>query len=380
MRFLLACVLIFSTTQVLAQSAQRSPTLPSQSDLKAVLASLQEQLDLPSLSATIRTDAGSVSAAVGLADVEQDLPQSTQLYMPGGSTGKSFVAATAMALVEADAIRLDDPISLYVGKRSWYADLFGDAQVTVEHLLTHTSGVPDHVEDLDFAWAFFWRRINGDSMVFRPDELIRFVADNGLQFEPGTDFTYTDTGYLVLGLVLEAATDLTYYELLDRYILTPHDIPALPAISDTMPDISQGYVNTTFLTFVAGISGPAIVEGIMQAHPKTEWTGGGLMTTPEILATFYHKLANGEIVKPATFEQMHTAGLKLPDTPWHYGYGLYVQDDMTGHSGWYPGYTSNARHFANDNVTIAMQSNTDKEYNQWQVIRALLDMVTEPNP
>ena len=348
--------------------------LPDENQLTRTLEQLRVEQDLPSLSAAIRNDAGVVASAVGLADVEQKLPQSVLLGMPGGSTGKSFVAATAMRLVEEHAIELSDPISLYVGQRSWYKSLSGADEITIEHLLTHTSGIPDHVDDFDFAWDLFWRRIQSQRNLYQPHELIEFILDDGLQFEPGTDYQYTDTGYLVLGLVLEAATDLTYFELLENYVLQPHQLAARPADNDMMADVSQGYVNTTLLTLLGGFNGPLIADGVMQIHPRSEWTGGGLVNTPTVLTQFYHKLANGEIVAAQTYQQMIDGGLRSGERGWHYGYGLYVNGDVVGHGGWFPGYSTNARHFTSDNVTIAVQSNTDADFDQGKIMRALLQL------
>ena len=168
--------------------------LPDHTLLTQTLEQLRSDNDLPSLSAAIRDDSGVVAVAVGLSDVELELPQSTLLGMPGGSTGKSFVAATTMRLVEEHAIELADPISLYVGQRAWYQALQGAQAITIEHLLTHTSGVPDHVDDFDFAWDLFWRRIQDRRALYQPHELIEFVLDDGLLFEPGTDYAYSDTG------------------------------------------------------------------------------------------------------------------------------------------------------------------------------------------
>ena len=214
-------------------------------------------------------------------------------------------------------------------------------------------------------------------MAYKPSELIEFVLDDGLQFEPGTDFQYSDTGYLVLGLVLEAATELTYYELLDQYVLKPNQLAARPALSDTMDDISQGYGSWSLLSWFGGFTGRLIEDGVMKIHPLTEWTGGGLMNTPRTLTQFYHQLANGQIVKPESYARMLDAGVQSAERGWHYGYGLYVDGSVVGHGGWFPGYTTNARHFADHNVTIAFQSNTDEDYNQRLILDRLLDLYTQ---
>ena len=367
--------LVLVGLMVLTAAATRAE-LPTREALEETLRHLSQKHSLPSLSAAIRNDDGVVAAAAGLADVDNNIPQSTLLGMPGGSTGKSFVAATAIKLVEDHAIELSDPISLYVGQQSWFRALTGAEKITIEHLLTHTSGIPDHVDDFDFAWDLFWRRIQGDSNLYQPHELIEFVLDDGLLFEPGDGFSYSDTGYLVLGLVLESATDLAFYELLERTILEPHNLPARPAKTDTMADVSQGYVDWSVFSWLGGFSGPVFVDGIMRLHPRTEWTGGGLVTTPSILTDFYHKLARGEIVSQQSYQNMLSAGIRVDGQDWHYGHGLYVGTNSAGHGGWFPGYRTNARHYSDLGITIAVQTNTDADFDQSAVMQALLSQIT----
>ena len=352
--------------------------LPSQAQLTEVLVQLRAEYDLPGLRAALRSTEGSVAAATGWADVEQEIPLTPQIGMPGGSTGKTFVATTAMLLVEQHALELDDPISLYVGERRWFSQLAGAEHITVAHLLNHTAGVPDHVDDTNFGLSLLWRRITGESRRYTPDELIEFILDNGLQSEPGTTFLYSDTGYLMLGQVLESAMSMRYYDILQEQILTPHDLAARPQTSRTMDSLSVGYVDTTLLSMLAGISGRNMRDGELTFDPSSEWTGGGLVTTPDILASFYHKLANGKIVRAQSFELMRTQGV-AQEQGWHYGFGMYVGEASVGHGGWYPGYSTDVRHFLDDNLTIAVQTNTDREFPIHEIRAALRELTLGVN-
>ena len=380
---LLCCLLIIGTPGFAQSNGEQSVqliqnnqvVLPSVTQLSSLLEELRAQFDLPSLRAALRTDRAEVAAAVGYADVENQIPVTTDISMPGGSTGKSFVATLAMLLIERDILQPSDPISLYVGQTSWFKALEGGGKITVEHLLTHSSGLPDHVDDTDFALSLLWRRITGGNPSYRPVELVEFVLDDGLLFSPGSDYSYTDTGYLVLGLVIEAAASAEYYSLLQEEIITPYNLAARPALSASMPNVSVGYIDDSLLMMMAGLGGRNMHDGVMDIDPATEWTGGGLMTTPTVLANFYHKLANGDIVRPESYLQMTNAGHTKADRSWHYGYGLFVDGPIVGHGGWFPGYATNVRYFGEDDLTIAMQTNSDKEFDQWQVLAALRDLV-----
>ena len=373
-----ACLIFFSTA--LSARAQNQPTLPTAERLQHVLETLRTDLQLPSLRAAIRNAHGAVDAACGLADIENGIALDTSIGMPGGSTGKSFVAATTMLLVEYEVLDLDDPISLYVAEQRWFKALPDANKITVRHLLSHTSGMTDHVADIDFGLSVLWRRLTGGLMRYQPAELIDMVVDDGLLFEPGTGYNYTDSGYLALGQVIESAMSMRYYEMLDEMILEPHQLAARPQISAHMENVSVGYVDSSLLMSIAGWSGRNMEDGVMVLDPSTEWTGGGLVTTPAVLAAFYHKLSNGEIVSPESYQLMIQAGHRDPQQPSHYGLGLFVSESSIGHGGWFPGYRTDARHFPWENLTIAVQTNTDAEFPMSQITKALYELVMETSP
>ena len=206
------------------------------------------------------------------------------------------------------------------------------------------------------------------------------VMNDGLLFEPGTGYNYTDSGYLALGQVIESAMSMRYYEMLDEMILEPHQLAARPQISAHMENVSVGYVDSSLLMSIAGWSGRNMEDGVMVLDPSTEWTGGGLVTTPAVLAAFYHKLSNGEIVSPESYQLMIQAGHRDPQQPSHYGLGLFVSESSIGHGGWFPGYRTDARHFPWENLTIAVQTNTDAEFPMSQITKALYELVMETSP
>lgn len=100
----------------------------------------------------------------------------------------------------------------------------------------------------------------------------------------------------------------------------------------------------------------------MKFDPSSEWTGGGLVTTPLMLVKFYGALANGQIVDPKSLTQMIEYGWQNPETPgFHYGFGLFIYDSGSsfGHGGLWPGYRTHVTHFVPTGMTIAVQTNRD---------------------
>ena len=218
------------------------PTL-DQATMTSLLEDARMEMKMPGLRAAVRHANGHiVRAAVGLADVEAAIPLNDTIGMPGGSTGKTFVAALAMLLVEDGILSLDEPISKWLGETPWYNELPNADEIRVRHLLSHTAGIPDYVDSENLKAAFVERMVRDGSVRFEPEELIDLVLDLEPRFQPGEGYHYTDVGYLVLGRLIEAASGRTYYDLLGERILVPQRLDEVrPADQSVLPNITPGY-------------------------------------------------------------------------------------------------------------------------------------------
>ena len=131
-----------------------------QAALAAILEETRAELKMPGLRAAVRfPDGRVVRAAVGLADREANLPLDDRVRMPGGSTGKTFVAALTMLLVEDGVLSLDDPASKWLGDRDWYRRLPNADEIRVRHLLSHSAGLGDYPGTMRFRIGMVWRAI-----------------------------------------------------------------------------------------------------------------------------------------------------------------------------------------------------------------------------
>jgi len=320
--------------------------------------------NMPGLRAAIRYPNGQIiRASTGYANRELEITLNNTIGMPGGSTGKTFVAVLTMMLIQEGVISLDDPISLYVGNTTWFKQLPNGEKIKVKHLLSHSCGIRYYPDTFAFTRKMIWRVIRHGSVKFSPEELIQMIQHKKPRFEPSLGFGYTDAGYLILGRVIESATGKSYYELLDEKILKVHNLTQIRAQDESiMKNVAMGYMANS----------PAINKhGKMKFDPSSEWTGGGLITNPTMLVKFYGKLVDGEIVEPGLFKKMISDGWKNPDTPnFHYGYGLFVykNGESFGHGGLWPGYRTHVVHFSESGITIAIQTNCDGSIDMLDIV------------
>ncbi|MEM7365000.1 MAG: serine hydrolase domain-containing protein [Pseudomonadota bacterium] len=335
-----------------------------QDELLHILETAKTEMSLPGVRAAVLTRDGSLStAAIGYADVEQERPLDDTLGMPGGSTGKSFFATLTLLLVEDGTLSLNDPVSKWLGHLEWYQQLPNADTMEIHHLLSHTSGIPDYPRTLGYNAAMVWRALAKGSAYFTPEELIGYVTGKSSAHAPGEGYLYSDAGYLVLGRLIEAATGRDIYDLLEERILNPHALTDInPARTAIINGVAAGYSRG---------ARNLKKDGRMKMDPRSEWTGGGLVTTPTMLVQFFAALQDGTVLKPETFQTMLAEGHRGPEAHlWRYGLGVFVFDggESFGHEGMWPGYRSIVVHFFTSGTTIAVQTNRDGPVSLWKIV------------
>ncbi|MBO6576847.1 MAG: beta-lactamase family protein [Rhodothermales bacterium] len=344
-RFVLLAVLLCAPP-ALAQSS---------AELERVLSAALDETGVPGLRAAIRLPDGRVvTGAVGVADKQTGQPLDDLIGMPGGSTGKTFVAALTMLLVEDGTLSLRDHASKWIGDRDWFDRLPNADEIRIHHLLSHSSGIGDYPATMRFNMAMVSRAVRSGSAYFEPEELIRFGLDRKPYHEPGDGYVYTDIGYLLLGLIIEQASGDEYYTLLEERILDPHGLSRVRAQRESvLQDIATGY---------SGRGSTIKKDGRMKFDPRSEWTGGGLVTTPTMLVEFMAALGEGRIVSPDSFRRMVELGWQNPEHPaFHYGLGLFVDNhgETLSHGGLWPGFRSHMVYDVPTGIAVAIQTNRD---------------------
>ena len=217
---------------ILAQSAAGPPPVqvrPAPIDsINSYIAQEMRRQRIPGLSvAVLRGASVQLARGYGLANVELRVPASDSTIYQSGSLGKQFTAAAVVMLSEQGRLRLDDPITRWLpeGKGVWDS-------ITVRNLLTHTSGVRDYADS-----TFDYRKD------YTENQLVRFAASRPLEFSPGARWAYSNTGYLMLGVLVHRVTGRFYGDVLRDLLFRPLGMPSARIISeaDIVPNRAAGY-------------------------------------------------------------------------------------------------------------------------------------------
>ena len=327
---------------------------------------LVEDFDVPGVTAAIvLADGQKVAFAAGLADREEQLPMTPNHRMPAGSVGKTFVAATALALARDGKLSLDDKVEKWLGEETWFNDLPNGRELTVRHLLMHRGGLADHVNEANFVTQVrdVVAKPGGDpDFAFKPGDLVGFILKKKPLFAAGQGYRYTDTGYILVGMILERAGGASYYQQLQSRFLKPLKLTmTVPADRRDLPELACGYLTANN---PLGLPEATLLDSKLRFNPANEWTGGGLVSNPQDLARWAKLLYEGKALGQGCLEEMLTTSPQDSEKPTRYGLGVFVTDNAKlgtsyGHGGFFPGYLTRMAYYPKQRVALAIQFNTD---------------------
>lgn len=330
--------------------------------LQKTLEGMRAKAEFPGISVGfVLKEGGSAGVAAGYADVENKISLRQSDRLLAGSVGKMFVSAAILQLVDEGKVGLDDPVSKWLGREPWFERLPNSNDMTLRSLLNHTAGVPEYFEQKGFTQALMG---NADKE-WTPSERLAFVLDAKPPFPVGRGWDYSDTHYILAGLVFEKASGKPLFEEITRRFLKPQKLFGIvPSDNREIPGLVNGYASPRN---PLGFNGRTVSEGKLMTNPQVEWAGGGLATTPEDLARWAKVLFEGKIFKPETLQAMLT-GVDMPGgggkaKGGKYGLGVMIRETewgpSYGHGGWFPGYRTEVAYFPEKKVAIAVQFNTD---------------------
>ena len=336
---------------------------PTSATVQSYLDTWRAASGVPGVTVGIVTKDGLVQAfASGESDTATHRKMQPTDLMLAGSTGKTFFAAVAVQLIESGKLDLDAHISQYLGTRPWFSRLPNAKDVTVRQLMTHTSGIIRYEFNEKFTADL---RANPEK-IWTPEEQIGYLFDTPAPFAAGQGWEYSDTNYMVLGLIVEQITGTKYYDLIRDRFLTPLGLKgAVPSTSRRIPGLVPGYVGPGDPILPAG---DVMKDGVMTINPQLEWAGGGFATNAVDLARWGHELYTGKALsakaRALMIDSAVPAKLGAGST---YGLGVIIRPPATaagmtsrtwGHSGYFPGYMSELLYVVDTGTTLAIQINS----------------------
>lgn len=305
----------------------------------------------------VMPDGRVVAVAAGRSDTARGIAMHPRDRLLMGSVGKTYVAATALQLVRDGRLDLDAPVSRYVGGQGWFDSLPHAPRITVRHLMNHTSGLVRYEFRPEFTAAL---SANPDK-VWDPREQVRYLHGNPAPFAPGEGWDYSDTNYLVLALVLEAITQRPIdTEIRERFLVPQRLTNTLPSDARVLEGVVQGY---------AGAQNPfggqdaMLADGRMIVNPQFEGAGGGYAASAADAARwgalYFAGQPFGEAMLAQATQGIAARGLGANA---RYGLGMILRDStaagpMRGHSGFFPGYLTELRHYTRHGITVALMMN-----------------------
>jgi D-alanyl-D-alanine carboxypeptidase len=299
----------------------------------------------------------SFGLAVGFSDRETKKAMMPTDRMLAGSVGKTFAAATALQLVKEGKIGLDDKIEKYLGREPWFARLPNAKEITVRQLMNHSSGLVRY----EFKEQFTKDLTANPEKVWQPAELVAYLLDEKPPFAAGTGWDYSDTNYIVLGMIIEKVTGRNFYDEADQRLIKPLKLTGtIPQDGPRLKGVIQGYAgpNNPF-----GGTDAMIVNGKFAINPQFEWTGGGYASTAQDLARWARMIYEGKAFAPELLPQV-LDGVSAPmlGRETKYGLGVIIRKTAAGisygHSGFFPGYMTDMMYFPEHKVAVAVQVNT----------------------
>lgn len=282
------------------------------------------------------------------------IPNRMETRFATASVTKMFTAVAVVQMIEAGKLAWNTPVVSYLGLENSAID----KGVTTAHLLTHTAGIADYINDEDpTGFESLWKLI-GPAAVDSPRKLLPFFMDAGPVHAPGAGFGYNNAGYILLGLMLEKATGLPYDEVIRRQVFQRAGMNHSDFIplSRVVTDLAEGYIPLRDgENFLMGW------ERNIFSLPAYGLPDGGAYCTAWDLVHFLRALRGGGLLS-APFTQLMLTPHVGVEKSWKYGYGLWfdVEEDTLlryGHTGEDPGVSARAYHYPLFNLDLVILGN-----------------------
>ncbi len=278
--------------------------------------------------------------AFGMANLEHKVPMTSGMVFEIGSITKQFTAAAILMLYEQKKLGLDDDITKFIPDYPVHGH-----KITIQHLLTHTSGIKSYTSMEDFSKV--WRKD------YKPVEFLDFFKNQPMDFAPGEKWSYNNSGYFLLGVIIEKISGIPYAQFIEDNIFKPLGMSSsyFGSQSKIIPfrasgyqgDATKGFVNAEYLSLTI------------------PYAAGSLMSNVDDLLKWNQALWSNKVLKKETLDKATTAYLLNNGKSTRYGFGFGL-DEISGsktieHSGGIFGYLTNGIYLPQENVLVLALAN-----------------------
>lgn len=340
-------LLVLHASNSWAESGDTAPSVVERSaaaQIEAVDAMLSRHLKpgAPGVTVIVTRDGSLLfRKAYGLANVEKNIALKPEMALRVGSVTKQFTAAAIMLLTEQGKLAISDEIGKYLPDFQSRGH-----SVTIENLLTHTSGIANYTALPKFPSVM--------KMGATVGEAISFFKEATPEFTPGERFSYSNSNYFLLGAIIEIVSGMPYADFMEQHIFRPLQLVNTKIETDALLD--------------------APVVGYTQARRKVvsapyysmswPYAAGALRTTVDDLALWDRAITEGKLLKPEFWQRMTTSyKLNATGIATGYGYGWFIRKvrhrKVIEHGGDIGGFSADAMRFPREGLFIAVLANSD---------------------
>jgi CubicO group peptidase (beta-lactamase class C family) len=339
-------IALLLVTVALTQVREGDPTL---AQVDTVVESQRKAQKIPGVSVAVCRDGKIVKASgYGVANVEWDIPVTPETIFQTGSVGKQFTATAVMMLVEEGKLGLDDNIAKFIPEApvTWN-------DVTVRSLLTHTSGIADYGGEEDT----MGKGVINFRKDYTEEELVQAFAKMPKDFPAGEKWSYSNSGYVLLGVIIHRVTGEFYGDFLQERIFKPLGMTSTRIISeaDIVPQRSSGY---------------RLIKGELMnqewVSPTLNTTADGALYTNVLdLAKWDSALYTTKLIKRSSLDAMWTPAKLTSGKTYPYGFGWDLASKQghraVSHDGAWQGFTMSMSRYLDERLTVIVMTNLDSD-------------------
>lgn len=281
--------------------------------------------------------------AYGDANKDYSVPNRKDTKFNLGSANKNFTAVVIAQLVEEGKLSWEDPLSKFIPD---FPDSAAAKKIKIKHLLSHTAGLgPYFTRTFIESSRARWRTV---------DDMMKLARPDTMRWEPGTAYRYSNTGFLVLGKVIEIVEGRSYYDVVRDRIYKPLGMTSTDSyeLDRVNPNLAVGYTKR------AGPNGIEyrnnVFEHVIRGGPQ----GGGFSNASDMLK-YAEALRTGKLIKRNTLELMRSPKPELKAPKYGYGFALFESPQIWGHGGGFPGIDFVLNQYGDSGYTLIVMGNYD---------------------